>query len=76
MRIGGEEVYSSSTMDVVLPYDGSVVARVYTGDGEMLARAIAAAKEGAAAMAKLRPYERADLLEPRPPTDGIHSANR
>jgi acyl-CoA reductase-like NAD-dependent aldehyde dehydrogenase len=63
MRIGGEDVTSAQTMDVVLPYDGSVVARVHAGDCAALARAVAAARQAATAMAALPNCERADLLE-------------
>src|SRR2546421_12868066 len=63
MRIGGADVASSQTMDVVLPYDGSVVAKVHTGDRAALALAVSTAREGARAMAMLANYERAELLE-------------
>ena len=63
MHIGSEDVTSSQTMDVLLPYEGSVVARVHAGDRHSLARAVKAAREGASAMAALANYERADLLE-------------
>jgi len=63
MYIGGEAVVSPQTMDIVLPYDGSVVARVYAGDGASLEKAVAAAREGARAMAALSNFERAELLE-------------
>src|SRR5260221_13606335 len=63
MRIGGEDVPSSQRMDVVLPYDGSVVARVHTGDRAALVLAVSTAREGARVMAKLANYERAELLE-------------
>ena len=67
MHIGGEDVVSPQTpsniMDILLPYDGSVVARVHAGDGATLEQAVAAAREGARAMAALSNYQRADLLE-------------
>ena len=63
MRIGGEDVGSPQTMEVILPYDGSVVARVHTGNRAALALAVATAREGARAMAALANYERAELLE-------------
>ena len=60
--IGGERVESGRLFDVRLPFDGTLVAQVHEADEALLERAIAAAREGAAAMAKLTNFERAELL--------------
>ena len=62
MFIGGEWVDGSSTFEVRLPFDGSLVAEVQEADTAILDRAVTAAREGAEAMAKLTLYERAELL--------------
>ncbi len=62
MFIGGEAVETDRTFDVCLPYDGTLVARVCEANEADLDRAIAAAREGAAAMAKMSLYDRAELL--------------
>ena len=48
--------------DVHLPYDGTLVAQVHEADAAMLDSAVAAARDGAAAMAQLTLYERSELL--------------
>jgi acyl-CoA reductase-like NAD-dependent aldehyde dehydrogenase len=63
MRISGDDVTSPEVMDVLLPYDGSVIARVCAGDRDTLSRAVQAARQGARAMAALANCDRADLLE-------------
>ncbi len=60
--IGGEWVESGRLFDVRLPFDGTLVAQVHEADEALLERAIAAAREGAAAMAQLTNFERAELL--------------
>ncbi|MEO8027647.1 MAG: aldehyde dehydrogenase family protein [Bryobacteraceae bacterium] len=62
MFIGGEAVETGKTFEVSLPFDSSVVAEVQEADGATLDRAVASAREGAAAMAKLTLYDRAELL--------------
>ncbi len=62
MFVGGEWIDGVGTFEVRLPYDGSLVAEVQEADLAILDRAVAAAREGAAAMAKLTLYERAELL--------------
>ncbi len=63
MHIGGADARSPHTMDVVLPYDGSVVARVFSGDAPALDSAVAAARAASREMAAMANCERADLLE-------------
>jgi len=63
MLIGGEWVRSDALRTIRLPYDGTPVGEVYEADAATAERAVAAAQGGAAAMAQLTPYERAELLE-------------
>ena len=60
--IGGEWVHTGKTFEVRLPYDGTLVGEVQEADVAVLDRAVAAAREGAQAMARLTLYERAELL--------------
>ena len=60
--IGGEWIETGKTFEVRLPYDGTLVGVVQEADLATLDRAVAAAREGALAMAKLTAYERAELL--------------
>ena len=60
--IGGEWIETGKTFEVRLPYDGTLVGVVQEADLTMLDRAVAAARGGALAMAKLTAYERAELL--------------
>ncbi len=62
MFIGGEPVETDQLFDVRLPYDGTLVAQVHEADEDTLNDAVAAAREGAKAMAKLTAFERAELL--------------
>ncbi|MGH9469296.1 MAG: aldehyde dehydrogenase family protein [Terriglobia bacterium] len=61
--IGGEPVRTGTVRTVTLPYDGSFVADVCEADKSTFDRAIAAARQGARAMAALTLYERAALLD-------------
>ena len=63
MVIGGKDVRAAARRAVNLPYDGTPVSEVYEADASVVDQAITAAQAGAAAMAKLTPYERAELLE-------------
>ena len=63
MLIGGEWVRTSSLRTITLPYDGTPVGEVYDADAATAERAVAAAQAGAAAMAGLTQYERAELLD-------------
>ena len=60
--IGGKWMTTGKTFEVRLPYDGTLVGEVQEADEALLDRAVAAAREGAKAMAKLTLYERAELL--------------
>jgi acyl-CoA reductase-like NAD-dependent aldehyde dehydrogenase len=62
MYIGGEFVETGMTDTVRLPYDGTPVGEVPRAGAKELDRAVAAAQEGARAMAAMSNYERADLL--------------
>jgi acyl-CoA reductase-like NAD-dependent aldehyde dehydrogenase len=63
MLIGGEWVRTGTPHTVRLPYDGTPVGEIYEGDAATAERAVSAAHAGAAAMAALTLYERAELLE-------------
>lgn len=60
--IGGEWVDTPEHDVVRLPYDGTVVGEVPRAGLDVLERAVAAARQGFAAMRELSNYERADLL--------------
>ena len=60
--IGGEFVSTNRETTLRLPYDGSAVATVSDGDDATMRQAIAAAQEGAQAMAALTNSERSDML--------------
>jgi len=60
--IGGEWVDTPDHEMVRLPYDGTPVGQVPRAGLDVLERAIAAARQGFAAMRELSNYERADLL--------------
>jgi acyl-CoA reductase-like NAD-dependent aldehyde dehydrogenase len=62
LYIGGENVDTEQHDVVRLPYDGTPVGEVPRAGAEHLARAVAAAHEGARAMAAMSNFERADLL--------------
>jgi acyl-CoA reductase-like NAD-dependent aldehyde dehydrogenase len=63
MLIGGEWVRTPSLRTITLPYDGTPMGEVYEADAATAERAVTAAQAGAAAVAKLTQYERAELLE-------------
>lgn len=62
LYIGGEWIESGAIRRITLPYDGSPVAEAVEADEALFARAVAAAREGARAMASLTNAERSDLL--------------
>lgn len=62
LYIGGEFVETDQHDTVRLPYDGTPVGEVPRAGAAELAKAVAAAQEGARAMAAMPNYERADLL--------------
>ena len=53
---------TTHTIEVRLPYDGTLVGQVAETDSAGLDKAVTSARAGAAAMAKLTLYERAELL--------------
>jgi acyl-CoA reductase-like NAD-dependent aldehyde dehydrogenase len=63
MLIGGEWVRTPALRTITLPYDGTPVGEVYDADAATANRAVTAAQAGAAEMAKLTQYERAELLD-------------
>ena len=60
--IGGEWVDTPEHDVVRLPYDGTPVGAVPRAGVDLLDRAVAAARQGLAAMRQMTNYERADLL--------------
>lgn len=62
MYIGGEWVRTPEKHTVELPYDGSPAGACYLADASVVAKAIEAARAGAAAMRRLTNSERAELL--------------
>src|SRR5262249_53006002 len=60
--VGGEWVKTAHETMLRLPYDGSVVARVYEADSTVMDRAIASAVRAAPAMAAMSNCDRSDLL--------------
>lgn len=62
MYIGGQWVDKGEAIDVVNPFDGSVVDMVPKGDASDAEAAIASAVRGAEAMARLTAYERYEIL--------------
>ena len=63
MLIGGEWVRTPALRTITLPYDGTPVGEVYDADAATADRAVTAAQAGAAEVAKLTQYERAELLD-------------
>ena len=62
LYIGGEWVETTRQDEVKLPYDGSAVGFVAHAEERHVEMAVRAAGQGAAAMAALANYQRADLL--------------
>ena len=62
MHLGGEWVDKSEKIEVLSPYDGSVVDTVPRGDASDVQKALVTAERGAEIMAKLTGYERYEIL--------------
>ena len=62
MYMGGQWVYKSEQIDVVNPFDGSIIDTVPKGDRADVSTAIESAERGAKAMAALTAYERYTIL--------------
>ncbi len=62
MYVGGKWIDKDDKIDVINPFDGSVVDTVPRGDASDVDAAIASAERGAAAMAALTGYERYTIL--------------
>ncbi|MCZ6679491.1 MAG: aldehyde dehydrogenase family protein [Candidatus Poribacteria bacterium] len=62
MHIGGEWVDKSQKIDVLNPFDGSVVDTVPKGDRDDIEKALQTAERGAKIMAKMTGYERYEIL--------------
>ena len=62
MYIAGEWIDKADTMDVVNPYDGSVVDTVPRGDAADINRAIDSAQRGAKVMAAMSAFERYQII--------------
>jgi acyl-CoA reductase-like NAD-dependent aldehyde dehydrogenase len=62
MYIGGEWVDRDAKIDVVNPYDNSVIDTVPRGSVQDVEAAVASAERGAVAMAKLSGYQRFEIL--------------
>ena len=62
MYIAGKWVDKAETMDVINPYDGSVIDTVPKGDPSDVEAAIASAERGAKVMAAMSAYERYQII--------------
>ena len=62
LLLGGVPTESGDVLDVVFPYDGHVVARVAAADWETCDRALEIATEARPSVARLAPFERAEIL--------------
>ena len=62
MHVGGEWIDKSNKIDVLSPFDGSVVDTVPRGDAADVETAIQTAERGAKIMAGLTGYERYEIL--------------
>ena len=62
MHIGGQWVDKSEKIEVLHPYDGSVVDTIPRGDAADVELALATAERGAKVMASLTGYERYEIL--------------
>ena len=62
MHIGGQWVDKSEKIEVLHPFDGSVVDTIPRGDAADVELALATAERGAKVMAKLTGYERYEIL--------------
>ena len=62
MHIGGEWIDKSQKIEVLNPFDGSVVDTVPRGDHDDIEKALETAERGAKVMAKMTGYERYEIL--------------
>ena len=62
MHVGGEWIDKSDKIDVLSPFDGSVVDTVPRGNAADVETAIQTAERGAKIMAGLTGYERYEIL--------------
>lgn len=62
MYVGGEWVDKPQKIEVLNPFDGSVVDTIPKGDHNDIARALETAERGAKVMAKMTGYERYEIL--------------
>ena len=62
MHVGGEWIDKPNKIDVLSPFDGSVVDTVPRGDAKDVETAIQTAERGAKIMAGLTGYERYEIL--------------
>ncbi len=62
MHIGGEWVDKSQKIEVLNPYDGSVVDTIPSGDHDDVETALKTAERGAEIMAKMTGYERYEII--------------
>ncbi len=60
--LAGTETIGSTAVDVVFPYDESIVASVWLADADACELALAAAAAARETVASLAPFERADVL--------------
>ena len=60
--IAGTETTGTESVDVVFPYDNSVIESVWLADADACEQALAAAADAREIVAELAPYERADVL--------------
>ena len=62
MHIGGEWVDKPQKIEVLNPYDGSVVDTIPRGDHDDVETALKTAERGAEIMAKMTGYERYEII--------------
>ena len=62
MHVGGEWVDKPQKIEVLNPFDGSVVDTIPKGDHNDIAKALETAERGAKVMAKMTGYERYEIL--------------
>ena len=62
MHLGGEWVDKSQKIEVLSPYDGSVVDTVPKGDADDIEKALQTAERGVKIMAQMTGFERYEIL--------------
>lgn len=60
--LAGERIASDTTLDIMFPYDQSVIETVAVAQPEHVEKAISLAHESLAETKKLEPYQRAQVL--------------